>query len=75
MKFSADPHVKIMTALGNNFLHDAFGYFYGFGIGLNGNLYKFKSNQIDAKDLIKAYEDGENMLGTVEFNFNKSKQE
>jgi len=40
VKFSADPHVKIMTALGNNFLHDAFGYFYGFGIGLNGNLYK-----------------------------------
>ena len=38
--FSADPHVKMMTSLGNNFLSDAFGYFYGFGLGLNTNLYK-----------------------------------
>lgn len=38
--FSADPHVKVMTSLGNNFLSNAFGYFYGFGVGLNTNLYK-----------------------------------
>lgn len=40
VKFSVDPHVKVMTSLGNNFLHDAMDYFYGFGIGLNTNLYK-----------------------------------
>ena len=40
VKFSVDPHVKVMTSLGNNFLSDAFGYFYGFGLGLNTNLYK-----------------------------------
>lgn len=40
VKFSIDPHVKVMTALGDNFLHDNLGYFYGFGIGLNTNLYK-----------------------------------
>ncbi|MCG2793487.1 MAG: hypothetical protein L6262_08085 [Weeksellaceae bacterium] len=38
--FSADPHVKVMTSPGNNFLGDAFDYFYGFGIGLNANLYR-----------------------------------
>ncbi len=37
---SVDPHVKIMTSLGNNFLKDTFGYFYGFGIGGNLNVYK-----------------------------------
>jgi len=40
VKFSVDPHVKVMTAFGDNFLHDNLGYFYGFGIGLNTNLYK-----------------------------------
>ncbi|KFC24095.1 hypothetical protein [Chryseobacterium sp. FH1] len=40
VKFSVDPHVKVMASLGNNFLNDAFGYFYGFGLGLNTNLYK-----------------------------------
>lgn len=40
VKFSADPHIKVMTALGDNFLHDTFGYFYGFGLGLNTNLYR-----------------------------------
>ena len=40
VKFSVDPHVKVMTSLGHNFLHDAMAYFYGFGIGLNTNLYK-----------------------------------
>lgn len=38
--FSVDPHVKVMTSPGNNFLGDAFDYFYGFGIGLNANLYR-----------------------------------
>lgn len=40
VKFSVDPHVKVMTSLGNNFLSESFDYFYGFGIGLNTNLYK-----------------------------------
>ncbi|SHK27900.1 hypothetical protein [Epilithonimonas mollis] len=40
VKFSVDPHVKFMTALGNNFLKDVFGYFYGFGIGGNVKIYK-----------------------------------
>ena len=40
VKFSVDPHVKVMTALGNNFLSDTFGYFYGFGVGLNTSLYR-----------------------------------
>lgn len=40
VKFSVDPHVKVMTSLGNNFLNGSFDYFYGFGIGLNTNLYK-----------------------------------
>lgn len=40
VRFSVDPHTKVMTALGNNFLSDSFGYFYGFGIGLDTNLYK-----------------------------------
>lgn len=40
VKFSVDPHVKVMTSLGNNFLSESFGYFYGFGVGLNTNLYK-----------------------------------
>lgn len=40
VKFSMDPHVKVMTALGNNFLKDTFDYFYGFGIGGNVNIYK-----------------------------------
>ncbi len=40
VRFSVDPHVKIMTSLGDNFIHDALYYFYGFGIGLNTNLYK-----------------------------------
>lgn len=40
VKFSVDPHVKVMTSLGNNFLSDSYNYFYGFGIGLNANLYK-----------------------------------
>jgi len=40
VRFSVDPHLKVMTSMGNNFLSDAFGYFYGFGIGLNTNLYK-----------------------------------
>jgi hypothetical protein len=40
VKFSIDPHVKIMAALGDNFMKDVFGYFYGFGIGGNINIYK-----------------------------------
>jgi hypothetical protein len=40
VKFSVDPHVKVMKSLGDNFLNEAFDYFYGFGIGLNTNLYK-----------------------------------
>ena len=40
VKFSVDPHIKVMTALGDNFLHDNLSYFYGFGVGLNTNLYK-----------------------------------
>ena len=40
VKYSTDPHVKVMTSLGNNFLKDTFDYFYGFGIGGNINLYK-----------------------------------
>jgi hypothetical protein len=40
VKYSLDPHVKVMTSLGNNFMKDAFEYFYGFGIGGNVNLYK-----------------------------------
>lgn len=40
VKFSVDPHIKVMTALGDNFIHDNLGYFYGFGVGLNTNLYK-----------------------------------
>ncbi len=40
VKYSIDPHVKVMTSLGNNFLKDTFDYFYGFGIGGNINLYK-----------------------------------
>lgn len=40
VKFSVDPHIKVMTSLGNNFLSDSYDYFYGFGIGLNTNLYK-----------------------------------
>ncbi|MBI4929373.1 MAG: hypothetical protein HY841_01325 [Bacteroidetes bacterium] len=42
---------------------------------LNAALYKFKSKQITAKDLINKYEESEHMIGTVEFNFNKSKEE
>ena len=40
VKFSIDPHVKVMKSLGNNFLNEAFDYFYGFGIGGNVNVYK-----------------------------------
>lgn len=40
VKFSVDPHVKIMKSVGDNFLSETFDYFYGFGIGLNTNLYK-----------------------------------
>ena len=40
---------------------------------LNKALYSFKTNAIDANALIKAYEDGENMLGSVDFNYSKSK--
>ncbi|WP_312767605.1 hypothetical protein [Epilithonimonas sp.] len=40
VKYSIEPHVKVMTSLGNNFLKDTFDYFYGFGIGGSINLYK-----------------------------------
>lgn len=40
VQFSADPHFKIMTALGDNFLKQSIGYFYGFGLGANANIYK-----------------------------------
>ena len=30
---------------------------------------------MNTNDLIKAYEEGENMLDTIEFNFNKSREE
>lgn len=40
VKFSVDPHVKFMKSLGNNFLNETFDYFYGFGVGVNTNLYK-----------------------------------
>lgn len=40
VRFSVDPHFKIMTALGHNFLKESLGYFYGFGLGVNANLYK-----------------------------------
>ncbi|WP_153798762.1 hypothetical protein [Foetidibacter luteolus] len=35
---------------------------------LNKAIYSFKSNAIDANALIKAYEEGENMLGPVDLN-------
>lgn len=40
VRFSVEPHVKILLPMGNNFLNDSFSYFYGFGIGLSTNLYK-----------------------------------
>jgi hypothetical protein len=36
---------------------------------LNKALYNFKNNQINSSELIKAYETGENMLGSVDFNY------
>ncbi len=39
---------------------------------LNKALYSYKSNRIDGDALIKAYEEGENILGSVDFNFNKT---
>lgn len=40
IRYSIDPHIKIMTAFGNNMMSDALSYFYGFGIGANANIYK-----------------------------------
>ncbi|WP_312761497.1 hypothetical protein [Epilithonimonas sp.] len=40
VRFSIDPNVKVMKALGNNFLNETFDYFYGFGVGGNVNIYK-----------------------------------
>ncbi|HEX5150682.1 MAG TPA: hypothetical protein VFW07_04505 [Parafilimonas sp.] len=36
---------------------------------LNNAVIQFEASVIDAKTLIKAYEDSENMLGTIIFNF------
>ena len=42
---------------------------------LNKAVISFKAKTIEAAELIQAYEDSENMLGSIEFNFNKSKEE
>lgn len=39
---------------------------------LNKALFQFNSGIIDAGELIKAYEEGENILGSVDFNYKKS---
>jgi hypothetical protein len=41
---------------------------------LNKAIYSFKTNSIDATALIKAYEEGENMLGSVDFNYKRSQE-
>lgn len=40
---------------------------------LNKAMYSFKSHSIDADALIKAYEEGENMLGSVDFTYDKAR--
>jgi len=40
---------------------------------LNKALYSYKSKRIDGDALIKAYEEGENILGSVDFNYNSNK--
>jgi len=37
---------------------------------LNKAIYSYKCKRIDGDALIKAYEEGENILGSIEFNFN-----
>lgn len=39
---------------------------------LNKAMYSYKTKSIDIAALIKAYEEGEKILGTVEFNYDKS---
>jgi len=39
---------------------------------LNKAMYNYKTKSIDITALIKAYEEGEKILGTVEFNYDKS---
>ncbi len=40
---------------------------------LNKALYSYKSKRIDGDALIKAYEEGENILGSVDFSYNNEK--
>lgn len=42
---------------------------------LNKALYKYNSKRIDGDALIKAYEEGENILGSVDFNYNTNNKE
>lgn len=42
---------------------------------LNKALYCYKSKRIDGDALIKAYEEGENILGAVDFNFNTNSKD
>lgn len=42
---------------------------------LNKALYSYKSKRIDGDALIKAYEEGENILGSVDFNFNTNSKD
>ncbi|MDI9863508.1 hypothetical protein QM480_04185 [Flectobacillus sp. DC10W] len=40
---------------------------------LSKAMYQYQAKSIDIKELIKAYEEGENMLGNVDFNYNQPK--
>ncbi|HEX7757557.1 MAG TPA: hypothetical protein VF421_19565 [Niabella sp.] len=42
---------------------------------LNKALYSYNSKRIDGDALIKAYEEGENLLGSVDFNFNANSKD
>lgn len=41
---------------------------------LNKAMYSYKSKIIDGDTLINAYEEGENILGSVDYNFNNNKE-